>query len=137
MSKVMNNHLLALTFALLISATNAYAQTDEYSYRDFVKYSNTSRVDKQLHAYLQGIAYVIRADYVCDEKDTDTLRRPTAIVEELLSFATTDWGKLYLEMESSFGILRFTMTVGDVMLKYYTQHSHCQRLDKAKKQFAR
>jgi hypothetical protein len=133
----MSKYISVLIFALLVTTTNASAQTADYSYRDFVKYSSTSRADKQLHAFLEGEAYVILADYVCDKKDTDTLHRPDAIVEELLRFATTDWGKLYLEYEGSLGVMRYPMTVGDVMLKYYTQHSHCQWLGKAKAQFAR
>jgi hypothetical protein len=128
---------LALSVAMLLATASAAAQPDQYSYRDFVKYANTSKADTQLHAFLQGIAYTIRNDYVCDDKDSENLRNPAAIVDELLHFATTDWGKFYLEYEGSFGVMRYPMTVGDVMLKFYTQHSRCKRLPRVKEQFAR
>lgn len=129
--------LLILSVAMLVASASSAGQPEEYSYRDFVKYANTSKADKQLHAFLQGIAYTIRADYICDDKDSENLRKPTAIVDELLHFAATDWGRYYLEYEGSFGVMRYPMTVGDVMLKFYTQHSRCKQNPKAKEQFAR
>ena len=64
---------LALSVAMLLETASAAAQPDQYSYRDFVKYANTSKADTQLHAFLQGIAYTIRNDYVCDDKDSENL----------------------------------------------------------------
>lgn len=128
---------LILFVALLPTTASVAAQPEQYSYKDFVKYANSSKVDTQLHAFLQGIAYTIRSDYVCDDKDSENLRNPAAIVDELLKFSATDWGKFYLEYEGSFGVMHYPMTVGDVMLKFYTQHSRCKRLQKTKEQFAR
>lgn len=128
--------LFVLFVTMLLANASVAVQPDKYSYRDFVKYAATSKADTQLHAFLQGIAYTIRNDYVCNDKDSNSLRNPTAIVDELLQFAATDWGKFYLEYEGSFGVMHSQMTVGDVMLKFYTQHSRCIRLLKAKEQFA-
>lgn len=129
--------LLAFSAAVLLATSSFAGQKDQYSYRDFVKYRNTSKADTELHAFLQGIAYTIRNEYVCDDKDTENLGNPVAIVDELLRFANTDWGKFYLEYEGGYGVLRNPMTVGDVMLKFYTQHSRCKRLARTKEQFAR
>jgi len=123
---------------LLFVATAASAQPSELLYRDFLKYSNTSKQDKELRAFVEGLAYAIRSDYDCfDERDRNALRRPEATIEELIAFGKTDWGRLYAERTGQMGVARLDMTVGDVMFKVFTQHSHCRLMAKRREQLTR
>ena len=118
--------------------TAATAQPSELLYRDFIKYSSTSRQDKELRAFVEGMAYAIRSDYDCfDDRDRNALRKPEAAIDELLAFGKTDWGRLYAERTGQMGVARMDMTVGDVMFKVFTEHSRCRPIAKKRDQLTR
>ena len=126
------------TVLLGMVASAAIAQPNELLYRDFIKHSNTSRQDRELRAFVAGIAFAIRSDYDCfDDRDRDALRRPEATIDELLAFGKTDWGRVYAERTGQMGVARMDMTVGDVMVKVFTEHSRCRPIAKKREQLTR
>jgi hypothetical protein len=124
--------LLSLSASLSFSA-----EPGSLTYKELVKSPEAAKSDREFKAYLLGIGYAILMDHVCSFSDEDKLKNPNAVIDELIAFAKSTWGRLYLEGTKGLGGLHYDMSAGNALYKIFTEHSRCIPLNRKKEQLER
>lgn len=137
--RILSSYLAAAALALAFTPTLASGADDvrKTTYKELVANPSAARRNENLRAYLLGLGDAIWMDYVCDEADRKTVTNSDAIIDSLIDFSRSAWGKLYLEGTSGVGGINYDMSAGNALLKMFTEHSRCRPYDRRKQQFER
>lgn len=136
----MLRRLVSLAAVVSALGTSAMAHASEFaplSYVDLVRQPATAKRNPQFLAYLLGVGEAIQIEYICNEADRATLSSPSAMIDALVSFSNTAWGRFYLEGTAGIGGIHYDLRSGEALIKIFTEHSRCQPYSRQKNQLER